>query len=202
MQVLSELVKIYFPDERVIAMNKVKLQDTWKVSMGNLPISYTKMFYLKSLDMVETDRKYYFDRRQPMLFQSKISVIFGPIILSFLIFVYLNYVHTPLSYSLPISVAIFLFGSLLLGWNIKINQGLVNILTINKEWIQKSKQQGNLIVIYGEIPQGGSYSFISHLLTDIQNKLSFTEKLFAGVYFGGLNSLPVSASFTLQIEKV
>ena len=183
-------------------MSRIQLQDTWKARAQVLPLSYRKEFYLKPIDMIETDRRFFFDRRQPFLFQSMISILFGPSVLSGLAFLYLNTVHTPVSYSLPIVIAFFVLGSLFLSWNIKINQGLVNILTIDKEWIKKTEKQRNSTIIEGETPQGGSYSFIRHLPLDIQNKLSFTEKLFSGVYFGGLNPLPVSASFTLQIQKI
>jgi hypothetical protein len=201
MQPLPILVKTYFPGEVILNTNKIKLTDTWKNSLSGLVLSWRKGFYLQSMDMIETNKKYYFDRRQPFLFQSQTSALTGPLLLSTLCFLYLSFIHTPFLYSLSICTVFFSLWLLISLWNIKINQGLVNILTIDKEWVQKVEKKQGSITILGTLPSQASYTFVAFLPWKVQNKLSLTEKLFSGLYFGR-HSLPISATFTFHIQTV
>lgn len=203
MKSLSEVVKNLFPNETIITEAKVQLQDSWKNKIGAFPVSYGKYFYFKPMDMIETDNKFYFDRRQPFLFQSQISSLVTPLVITVVLFVLLYYfLHTPINYSLPISLFALILWEFFVAINIPINQGLANILTIKKDWIKTIEEKDERKIIEGEIPEGNLYSIIFFLSPEEQKKLSFLDKFFGGVYFKALNNLSVSANFTLIVKKL
>jgi hypothetical protein len=201
---LQDVVRQYFPQEKVLNKEKVTFSDSWSGKLNNVPVSKSKYWYLKPMDMVETDKKYYFDRRQPYLYQSGLSFIVGPIAIFFALYILFTIVLT----TVPFPVMVFLVMlSIILSvltslWNTKINQGFVNILTIKKEWVQDKKSESGETILEGEMPAGDTgYSFAHYLTQDQVNKMTFNDKLFSGRLFGNLKNM-ISAKFTFRYKPV
>ena len=160
MESLKDLVQKYFPDEHIIKESNVKLRDTWVAKVGRLPLSASKLFYLKPMPMIETDGKYYFDKRVPMLFQSILSIFIGPLwLVAFLLIIQ---TLTKVSYPIELFFALFLLGILVGIINTFISKSsIVNVLTLNKSWISENYKEGEETILKGIIPAGGASYFLS-----------------------------------------
>jgi hypothetical protein len=200
---LKSLVEQYFPKEKVIFKEQVIFTDSWTAKLGKLPVSAAKQWYLKPIDMIETDKKYYFDRRQSYLFQSKLSLLINPI--ASFVFLYILFSIFLTKVTMPAIIVIFVLSIVVdilsAIWNVQINQGLVNILTIKKEWVKNKKSENGETILEGEIPEDDTgYSF-AHFLTQEQvNKMSLNDKLFSGRFLGNLRNM-VSARFTFKYKQ-
>lgn len=74
MESLETLVAQNFPEEMIIQRARVKFRDTWS-SFGSIGVQW----YVFPMDMLETDQKFYFDKRQAYLAQAKVGLIIGPL---------------------------------------------------------------------------------------------------------------------------
>jgi hypothetical protein len=164
MQSLNELVKKYFPNEEIIREANVMLQDTWKGRVARFPISFSKYFYKKPLPMIETDQKFYFDRRVALIERSIMQIFKSPLIA--LVFITFFYIFTDVTLTLQnylVITILIIFTGLL---NILLNRSSIeNILTIEKAWIDEGTKVSGKTVLKGLIPKGyeKNYFFYSHI---------------------------------------
>lgn len=163
MESLKALIKFYFPDENILRETTVKLSDTWTAKVGKLPFSSSRFFYKKPMPMIETDNKYYFDKRVPLLYQSLVSIVLGP--LSLMIFFFVIQVLTHAQYPMLMYIAIGVLGIIVGILNTFINKkSLLNIYVLDKAWITETYTQEDAVVLKGTIPMGkASYFFYSHI---------------------------------------
>lgn len=196
MKQLREIITDYFPQEEIKRFSEITLRDFWSADAGKIPLSRSKFFYLKPMDMVETDKKFYFDRRQSYLYQARITTVIGSVVLIIALYVIAKYLW---KIELPLYIGIFvvLITLSISAINIFINQGVANILVICKEWVQKTYQEGEEFIIEGEMPKGGSYQLGSYITNIKRAKLSLLDRIFTPI----INS-PVPVKFTLRIKEV
>jgi len=190
---LKQAVESYFPNEKIVNTSSVNLTDEWKVNL----LSRSKYYYLTPLDFIETDKSYYFDRRQPYLKTFTPSLFIGPILLvGFILLLWFTvFGRTPQSFVLIIVVCIFALIPPFI--NRIINQGLVNILLIKKGWIKKSEVNNGSNLLYGEIPKGNNYSFANNIDS---NNLNTWDKVFSGSIFRNIKGLSRSLEFHLSYK--
>lgn len=196
MKQLREVIANYFPQEEIKHSSKIILKDSWSADVGKIPIGRSKYFYLKPMDMLETDKKFYFDRRQPYLYQSRINIVIAPVILIIALYLIARYIWK-IDMPLYIGVFVIFIAFSVSAINIFINQGVANILVICKEWVQKTYQEGEEFIIEGEMPKGGSYQFGSYVTNIKRAKLSLLDRIFTPI----INSF-VPVKFTFKIKEV
>ncbi len=202
METLQNLINKFFPNDTDVKYSKVTLKTTGTSSLNNIPLSYGKHFFLKPIAMAETNKRYVFDVRDSLLFQSKLSSLVGPFWLgipSFLLLYFL--LNTPLNYSLVISLTMAICSLVTSIWNIRINQGLVNIFVINKDSVTKQQTEGVNLIIEGTFTNPNSFSLANYVPT---NLLTANDKIFSGKIIVGkaLSSGPVSLNYSYSIKTV
>ena len=92
MKKLLEIIQESFPKEKIQKEFTGVLKDSWIGKVGKFPTSSAKYFYLKPMAIVETNKSYYFDKRQPFTYQSKLSFLIGPTILVVVLFLISTYI--------------------------------------------------------------------------------------------------------------
>jgi len=202
MNKVSSLIQEFFPEEKIQEEYKGILRDSWAGKVGKFPVGKSKYFYLKPMDIVETKECFYFDRRQPFAYQSKVSFFTTPIFLV-VAFMLISRFFWNLSSPILLFVIVFGIGILIALLDLKINQGLVNIVVLKKNWITDDKTKGEWRVLEGKTPEGEGYSFIHRISEERRVKVSLLDKLFGGVFIYRLiKKIPTSAQFTFRIKKV
>ncbi len=129
MQSLSEIVSLYFPDEKIVKSSQVNLTDSW-----NSTLSKSKYWYDSPLSMVETDLSFYFDRRQPYQTRTQSqSVVMSPILVGGLVLLLWLTVWNRTPQSFILVILAFTLGAFPSRVNNDINQGMSNIVIIKKK---------------------------------------------------------------------
>ncbi|MEI7578445.1 MAG: hypothetical protein WCJ58_00220 [bacterium] len=188
MQQLTTIIQRFFPEESIINKSNIKLIDTWKSGL-----SFGKYFHLKPLPMVETDKKLYFDKRVPVILQSFISMLVGPIWLTAFLFI----IQLVFKFNYPIIFyGIAIMGGIFVGIiNLFINIFTIqNIFAVDKSWITKRQKEADTEIITGHIPSGSNtYFLISFLSKEQKATLSLLDR------FPG--RLLLDTNFTLKIQS-
>lgn len=171
MQSLKAIVEKIFPDEIITSELNIKLRDTWKTAFG-----IRKSFYMKPIQMVETDKKLYFDKRATMRYQSLISTLVSPIWIS-LVLLLLQFIFHP---NFPIwFYGVNIIMSIVIGIiNLLINiYTILNIFVIDKSWIDTRDKEKDAEIISGHIPRGNhSYVLSSFLSKEQKATLSYLDR--------------------------
>lgn len=160
---LLELVQRYLPHEEVIFHGKVKITDfILKPIVVNTPLTAQKMNFPESVELVKTDKRYYFDLRNQLQAQDKFRMIFAPIgIWSFALLIFLlfkNYHLTNHVYLISIVTGILLSLT-----SYFYTKSYARIMVFDNEWIGEGRatNDGAEVLITGEIPKGGDARFFS-----------------------------------------
>jgi hypothetical protein len=171
MQPIRSLVSKYFPEEKITKDSKVFLTTSGITKAGKLPLSAGISWI--TANMVETDKKFYFDFRIPLDYLTYLALSF--VILAIpLLFLALQLTQTLVPK--PI-IGIILFAILLVAGFISYliantYKEFGNIGIIKKEWITGSSVNGNETIINGQLPVGEVPSFMNQLL--VSNKIKAT----------------------------
>ena len=100
-------------------------------------------------------------------------------------------------------IIVFIVGIFIAWLNVKINEGLVNIVVLRKNYIEEVKIEEEWKVLEGTIPKGGAYSLIYYISIEERNKLSLLDKVFGGIYLGNLiKKISPSVNFVVRMKKV
>jgi len=190
---LNEVFKQYFEDGQIIKVKKVWLTDSWS---GNL--SRSKYFYLSPLDFLETDKFYFFDRREAYLQMNRISSLVSPFFMGGVALFLWWSAWGKTAQSFFLVVIAFLLGFFPYVSNKLINAGLINIIVLKKEWVQEIKKNDESTFLKGTIPPGQNYFLVYLLNREKQSKLSFLDKLFSGLYFGNGNVKEIHFQFSYK----
>jgi hypothetical protein len=196
---VKDLIHHYCPGENILEERGVRLTDSlWLVKAGKVPLSGSKVFYLKPVTYVETDMRYYFDLRGTMQYQNKLTFITSPLL--FCGFVYLVSLFVwKISIQPVVYLFIVIFSLIPSIINIRIFNGLLGIKVIDKKWISASSNEADKTVLKGNIPAGENYMF--PYINDISVPLPLSERIYSGLFWGKwVRKLFVGGEFTVSFR--
>lgn len=193
---LKEVIQKYFSDEKIVKEAKVRLNDSWSGSL-----SRAKYFYPFPLDFIETEKYYFFDRRGPFGKMNRVSLLLSPLLLGGFALILWLYVWERSSQSFLLVFVAFLIGFLPYFFNKTINEGLINIVVLKKEWVNDTSMDGESKILRGLVSGGDNYSIIYLLETEDQNRLPYFDKLFSGFYLRRFNKLSPELKFQFSYKE-
>lgn len=213
MQSLNTIVQKHFPEEKILSEFKAKAHITFELtSLGSITLLGKRgltadeyVYSQKAVPVIETDKRYYVDRRgfpkdQWFKFPRVLYfVVFFSIIVIFNIYIIA---------SLPLGIMIFailayaFFGYFLLNYY----TSLAHIYVIEKSWIIKQDYKDDKTSIEGTIPRGittltpAGFSIL-YFITD-RRGLSFDDKFFSlGKSFGNMWQTTLTGNFLFTFSK-
>lgn len=192
---LKQAVTQYFPQEIILQEKTVKLTDDW-VS----PLSKSHFFYVTPIDMIETDKKYYFDRRSSYIKSSQIGSIVSPILVLCMLLLLWITVWKATPQALTIVILIPVMFAVINKLNVKVNQGLTNILTIDKQFIHNIHNEDGKIIIEGEMGSADSYAFPYFMSEKDKQDVGQLDKLFSGLFIKIKKRGSSGMKFTIKYE--
>jgi hypothetical protein len=192
---LKDAINKYLNDEKIVKESKDTLTDTWEGSL-----SKAKYFYLFPLDFVETQKYYFFDRRDAYLKMNATSLFVGPLMLGGFAFLLWLFAWGQSTQSLSLVIIACFVGFIPYLFNRRINEGLVNIVVLKKEWVGEAVSEDGKLILKGTLPAGNNYSFAYLLEKKDQEKMSFWDKLFSGLSVKGLNKLSPGLKFEFSCK--
>lgn len=197
MERLSTLITKHFPNEVIKKQVKVRLEDTY-IMFGGI----SRYFYLGPVELVETDKRYYFDRRKAFLIFSKIGILITPLAFPAMIYLLSRFIWR-VPFSNDLLIFCFTGGLLIPLFSLVKSRSLLSVSVIKKEWIKETSFEKDRIVIKGRKPRGESDYFVHFLPEAERRKLSFFDKFFSGLIFGdSIKKLFISMRFVYKFREV
>jgi hypothetical protein len=179
METLKEIIRNSQDDKDILLNKPFIVRDNWKTKFSSLPVGFGKYRYIVPLQIVETEKNIYIDRRSAFKKQSLISII--PSIIIGIVPLYFAYIK-----GIPFLYLFSLFSFLMPFVNYIISSKNKSILKIPKKWIIQDTETKNERTIKGKIPPGKtcilhtstpSSKFISKLETILKINKEFSITL-------------------------
>jgi len=153
MKKLNDVVHEYFPNEKIINQKKASFKIDSKGKIKNTTLGFAK-FKEQTVQMVETEHFYFFDRRDYLIRQSTNAFKMGIVILSIVALVIFIFYFV----KIPKAISIFLFfpavfaltmilGSLM---NLQTSKSIGGIIVLRKDLIEDKNNNGDYIVLKGK----------------------------------------------------
>lgn len=174
MRSLSDLVKLYFPQETFVRSSQARITESNLVKFGLVPLGWGWRWSIFPVDIVETNEKIYFDGRRNILLSAITSLFTGPIfLLGFSYFFYTYSAHEPM----PTSFVIFLLVlNTIVGLvNIVLSFGIANIYYLRIKWINNRTDEGMKTALKGTIPEELN-SMIFEIPSELRKTLPLLER--------------------------
>lgn len=203
---LISVVKLYFPKSKILKISRVKRVETYHSGFKNLSLGWfgwSKQFYFKPMDMIETDEAYYFDRRQPYRFQSALSIFIGPLWMAGFIWLVSKIYN---SYTIPLQfyLLVVALGVVVGLLNLVTNFGLVNIFIIKKESVKEVLAEGEYTVLKGVLTPNDSWTILTFLNESHVKNLGLMDKFYQ--FLNNLSSIfrhaPLESKFEIKFKEV
>jgi hypothetical protein len=159
------------------------------------------------MDMIETDKKLFFDRREPLMFLSFISIFISPAWFILFLFIMSKLIKEPINFSVYITAIILALGVGLI--NFILTRSISYILTVPKDLINQSRTENNKTSLDLKLNPGEHYlfTFPTNMSQEQRANLTFLDKLTSGLLFGEsiftlLNTSIFSIKTTLEFKEI
>ncbi len=185
METLIKIVQKLPKDNTICSNSTYIVKDSWKRKLLGITIGFGKYRYIEPLQVIETEKSFYIDRRPAFKKQSILSII--PSFLIGAISFYFAYTQsiTVLYFFALIAITLPLI-------NMRINNTDTNVLKISKEWIKEIINDGDKKILIGILPAGVIYTMRNFRSLNIPYRLG--DKI--------SKILNITAEFTITLNEV